>query len=535
MGAGDPLAEAAAALRAGRPEEAFSLCGRVLAAEPDNAEALNLAGVAAFQTGDGAEARSLLETALAFRPGFADALNNLGNVLKAEDALGEAEDAYRRALAARPGYLDAEYNLGIALEAQGRFTDAEASYRRCLEIDPGFAPSHFNLGNVLKALGRLQEAVSAYRRALEADPGQSETLNNLGAALMELSKPADAIHAYRQAIGLDSGFADAHYNLGIALQEQGEFNNAIGCYERTLRCDPAHAGAQINIGYALKELERLPEAVEAYRRAIDMAPDYDKVHANLGDVYLQQGKAEDAVDLCDAFLDDHPGNISVLAFKAIALRELGRTNDVRALYDFDRLLRPATLNAPEDFADMAEFNAALSEHVLGHPSLVHAPPSHATRFGRHSGELLVEPKGPMAALEAKIMEAVEGYRRAAPPDPAHPFLAQRPDNIGLSVWGVAMDSQGHQLAHNHPSAWLSGVYYARIPGIIGDHDPAHAGWIEFGRAPEDFHATAEPEVRLIRPVEGLMVLFPSYFYHRTVPFESDELRISIAFDVLAQE
>jgi hypothetical protein len=29
-----------------------------------------------------------------------------------------------------------------------------------------------------------------------------------------------------------------------------------------------------------------------------------------------------------------------------------------------------------------------------------------------------------------------------------------------------------------------------------------------------------------------MVLFPSYFYHRTVPFESDEVRISIAFDVL---
>jgi len=35
----------AATLRAGRPEEAFSLCERVLAAEPDNADALNLAGV----------------------------------------------------------------------------------------------------------------------------------------------------------------------------------------------------------------------------------------------------------------------------------------------------------------------------------------------------------------------------------------------------------------------------------------------------------------------------------------------------------
>ena len=88
------------------------------------------------------------------------------------------------------------------------------------------------------------------------------------------------------------------------------------------------------------------------------------------------------------------------------------------------------------------------------------------------------------------------------------------------------------MAHNHPSAWLSGVYYPKIPAVVRIDDPAHAGWIEFGRAPENFHSTTEPEVRLIKPEEGLMVLFPSYFYHRTVPFESDEVRISLAFDVL---
>ena len=58
---------------------------------------------------------------------------------------------------------------------------------------------------------------------------------------------------------------------------------------------------------------------------------------------------------------------------------------------------------------------------------------------------------------------------------------------------------------------------------------------EFGRAPEDFHTTREPEVRLIKPEEGLMVLFPSYFYHLTVPFEAEEVRISISFDVLARD
>ncbi len=37
-----------------------------------------------------------------------------------------------------------------------------------------------------------------------------------------------------------------------------------------------------------------------------------------------------------------------------------------------------------------------------------------------------------------------------------------------------------------------------------------------------------------RPEEGLMMVFPSYFYHRTIPFEAAEHRISIAFDVLPE-
>jgi Putative 2OG-Fe(II) oxygenase len=30
----------------------------------------------------------------------------------------------------------------------------------------------------------------------------------------------------------------------------------------------------------------------------------------------------------------------------------------------------------------------------------------------------------------------------------------------------------------------------------------------------------------------MMILFPSYFYHRTIPFAAPEVRISIAFDAM---
>ena len=60
----------------------------------------------------------------------------------------------------------------------------------------------------------------------------------------------------------------------------------------------------------------------------------------------------------------------------------------------------------------------------------------------------------------------------------------------------------------------------------------HDGWIEFGRPQSIYRTSASPRVKLVRPEEGLMVLFPSFFFHRTIPFEADAERICIAFDII---
>ena len=93
-----------------------------------------------------------------------------------------------------------------------------------------------------------------------------------------------------------------------------------------------------------------------------------------------------------------------------------------------------------------------------------------------------------------------------------------------------MEGQGYQTPHIHPQAWVSGVYYASVPADIAA-GADQAGWIEFGEPLADYRFTAKPELRLIRPEEGLMLLFPSYFYHRTLPFSAGGTRVSIAFDV----
>ncbi len=494
-----------------------------------------MGGVAAFQSGDAKQGVKLLRAAIALKPDYVDVHNNLGNVLKALGKFEEAETAYRRALEIRPDYADAHFNLGILLEALGKPDKAEIAYRRTLEIKPDYAEAHFNLGNVLPALGKLEEAEAAYRRALEIKPDHADAHNNLGNALKELGNFDEAGAAYRRALEIRPDHAEAHYNLGIVLQELGKLDEAIAAYHGALDIKPDYVGVHVNLGCALQELGKLDEAEAAFGRAIAIEPDYAQVHANLGDLLLERGQPRAAVEVCDAYLMAHPGDICTLAFKAVALAELGERDAARYLVDFDRLLRTTRLKTPDGFARLADLNAALTRQICAHPTLTFAPTSHATRLGKHTGELLVKPNGPIAVLEGMIRGAVEECSRSLPADRAHPFLGNPPKRWRLSGWAVVMEAQGHQIAHIHPSAWLSGVYYVKVPDIVRMPAQGRAGWIEFGRPPKHLHATVEPEVRAIQPEEGLMLLFPSYFYHQTVPFETAEMRISIAFDVLPQD
>ena len=530
----EALQQAVTLLQAGYARDALRLYRDVLKVEPDHPEALNLGGVATFQLGNAKQGLKLLRAAIVARPDYVDAHNNLGNVLKALGNLGEAETAYRRAIEIDPAYVDAHYNLAIALEAMARPDKAEAAYRLALELRPDFFAAWFNLANTLKALGKLDEAIASYRQALELRPDHADAQNNLGSTLRELERFDQAEAAYRAALAISPEFADAHYNLAIVLHEVGKLDDAIAAYRAALAVEPDHAGALINLGYTLQQTGRLDEAADAYRRAIALAPHHiPGTHINLGDVYLRRGDPAAALAVCDAYLEAKPADSGLLAFKAIVLDELGEHQSVRNLVDFDRLIRPTRFTAATGFATMAAFNAALAEHVSAHPTLVYAPASHATRSGQHTGELLVEPKGPLATLENMIGDAVADYKRALPVDPAHPFLAYRPSRFSLTAWAIVLQAQGHQIPHNHPSAWLSGVYYVKVPAIVAVPGQGEAGWIEFGRPPDHFHRTVEPEVQAFQPEEGMMVLFPSYFYHRTVPFETAETRISIAFDVLA--
>ena len=90
----------------------------------------------------------------------------------------------------------------------------------------------------------------------------------------------------------------------------------------------------------------------------------------------------------------------------------------------------------------------------------------------------------------------------------------------ISGWGVVLEPLGYQKKHTHTESLLSGVLYLEIPDF--PNNGKHEGELRF----------AGHQHYYIQPKEGMVVLFPSYLPHETIPYTSSGERICIAFNVI---
>ena len=170
--------------RAGRLAEAAALYDRVLDADPGNAQALHLRGLAAVQSGDAAGGAERIGRAAALEPRNAVFRANLGAALRVAGREAEAEAALRAALALDPGQVDAASNLGALLHGQGRHAAAVACLERARTLAPDQASVLINLGVARKDRGELEAALDCLRRAVAVAPDNAEAHWNLAVALL---------------------------------------------------------------------------------------------------------------------------------------------------------------------------------------------------------------------------------------------------------------------------------------------------------------------------------------------------------------
>lgn len=379
--------------------------------------------------------------------------------------------------------------------------------------------------------GRLEDAEVLYRRVLAVNPSEIDALRLLGVLRFQRGDGTEAQQWLHKALRVAPAHAKAHDNLGFVLSGLGQLDAALVALRRAVELEPRNSSFLFNLANLLTTMQRLDDAAEVLKLLVAADPGHVTGHQLMATILLKKGDGRGALEHLDICVKLGAASAGTHGHRAIALAQMGDLARLNHLVDFDRLIKPAYIGDQHGFASLWEFNRALAAHVIDNETL---RKDVTTVHGLDTGEILDSGNPAAAALKRFIYSQIEMRLRELP-EPDHPFAASAPRKWRTMSWGVKMWREGYQVPHIHSKAWLSGVYYVQMPEVVGANQVGHEGWIEFGRGPEPLYASATCPVRLIRPVEGMMLSFPSYVWHRTIPFEGTRERVSIAFDVIATE
>lgn len=191
--------------------------------------------VAAQRAGRVDEAKAAYRGLLAARPTQAEAANNLGVLLRGEGATDEAIQKFHAALSVRANYPEALVNLGVALQEQKRFADAERAFARALGAAPGFADAHFNLGLLHGAKSDLTNAEGCYMRALDLAPDHARAMVCLANVRLEQGRLDEGEALHRRAVSVDVSLAEAHFGLAHVHLLKGAYAAGWREYEWRFR------------------------------------------------------------------------------------------------------------------------------------------------------------------------------------------------------------------------------------------------------------------------------------------------------------
>lgn len=499
----------------------------------------------------------------------------------------QAESACRVLLRTYPNALVVHNLLGVSLERLGRFDDGAESYRNALAIDPGIAEIHFNLGVVLSNLGNIDEAQASYRKAIALKRDLAVAQFNLGALLQGTDRLDEAIVCYRNAAAIEPGFLEAHVNLGTVLQQRGELDEAAASYRRALAIEPTAKG-YFNLGTALRGQGRLDEAVASYRSALSIEPDYTEAHNNLGESLRDQGKMDEAVACYQRALAIDPTNPQACYDMAEFLSLADKYDEAIGFFEQSGLWdsRERALYCMYKAGRFQEFKDKLDTALAGRhtsPLLATLSAHHAANFGvedrygfcknpmtfifhstidalvepdapllsdllrdithteiaerkqgrlycgiQSAGNLLKRPEASFQTLAELIREKIAQYRQQFSAGDCE-LVRAFPVNLEFSSsWYLKMQKGGHLTSHIHEEGWISGCVYLAVPPRRGEHD----GSIEFSTDGDDYPRRHDNfPSRIVDQRIGDIVLFPSSLFHRTIPFDADEERVCIAFDL----
>jgi len=518
-------------LTAGRSAEAVPLLQRAVQCSPPYARAALLLVRHYLDTGQPASALDIA-TSWCNSGKLDDALSALH--VAAYAALGRQSEAvayYRSLVALAPDNQIAAHALAVALNGANQPEEAERVMRQTLSrTRPTAALLHTHARSLI-ILERFEQAEIALRECVKLEPRLAEAHNSLAQLIwMRTGNISEATRVLDQALE-KYAHDDAMWATKAALlQGAGSSRDAYACLaQRAARPQP-NPMLLIRAGLAALEFDPATALVLA-EQAMRAQPNNPTARKLVCAAYLGVGEGAKALAECAILLKATPDDQYLIAMQTTGLRLL---NDSRyeALCDYDNLVLAQILETPPGWSNLAGFLTELTSRL----NALHNPHGHrllyqSLRRGTETTQDLSRSEDPVIrALFDAFAAPIARYREhiGQGDDP----LRRR--NRGASRynggWSVRLHSAGYHTSHVHPRGWISSACYIQLPDSMRAGHSGE-GILSFG-APGMLTTPSLGAELSVRPEVGQLVLFPSYFWHGTLPFHSEQPRLTVAFDVV---
>jgi uncharacterized protein (TIGR02466 family) len=294
---------------------------------------------------------------------------------------------------------------------------------------------------------------------------------------------------------------------------------------------PAKHITIVEAGHPVPDQAGMDGAAQMMRRVGELKTGDILIARNQVETLLRAGQHDQALHACETSLAQAPLDQGMLAMFTTALRLTGDPREA-SLADFHSIARVYAIDPPSGFSSMEAFNEALAVELRRlHTTRFH-PTDQTLRGGTQTfGALFDREERLIRALREQLEKAIADYITRMPEDAHHPLFARRSRDFGFSgSWSVRLHGGGFHTNHFHPMGWISSAYYVKVPDEASDEE-AKPGWFKLGETNLQLGARERVQ-RHVQPRPGHLVLFPSYFWHGTIPFNTSDERISVAFDVI---
>lgn len=527
--------------QAGQWQQAQDHYKAALRIQPDDPDALHLFGTLAHQVKKYDLAEQCIQGAIKNNPNKASYFISLGRLYRDASRLDEAIDSFHKAVSMQPKNPDFQVFLARAYILKGQCQEGEGYLTKLLKAYPDHADGWFALSSLYNNAERLDEALGAIDRALSLVSSSYRYHLQKAHILRRQNKFDAALKEMDKALELNNSDIEVPALQSHILFHLKRYEDAEAAAQRVLEANPNYLDMQVHMAAIYNITGRSELAIQACRALIPKTRFPERVYIELGKAYLTLNENEKALEAYNEIIKRVPHETTWYFFKWHCLKQLGREMEAKELMDYNMLVGAATIGEflPQQrsnmYSDKEAYNKAMVEYVTQHESRQWAPDYHATRNGFHTNNtLLHNPDGVMQLHEQFIRESIDRFIHSDQIPEGHFLREHFPKRYKLNCWAVIMQEGGHQAAHIHPGGWISGCYYAQLPDKV-KHGDNHQGWIEFGQVGYDtIRCDYADDTALFQPEEGRLFLFPSYMFHRTIPFSDSKERISIAFDVVEE-